>query len=275
METDKNYFMVGVFVLATMLAFIGFSLWLAGPRDDSKYTFYHIRFAESVSGLSVGSPVKFRGVDVGKVRGIMIDAHDTRLIRVDVAVLKTTPIKTDTVAGLNLQGITGTVYIELSGSNPDAPDLPGAPVRSDDTDTAEIPAKPSSINAIINRTPEILAKVSVIADQVTKLFSDKNIAAFGDTLEKFQEVSGDLHNVIEGSQGDIRKMAENLNRTSQQLSALLAHTNDTAGGQYQQFYQLLNELKATSRDVGQLTNSLKEDPSRIFVPSQQKGIPAP
>jgi len=295
MESDKNYVAVGGFVLLVTVALIGFAVWLAGSHDKSKYTLYRIRFAESVNGLDIGSAVKFRGVGVGKVDAIAIDQADTRLIRVDVSVLKTTPIKTDTVASLKLQGITGVVYVELSGGSPQAPRLMSK--RDSDRETIpEIAAQASSIDTIVNLMPEILQKVSNVADQVGKLFSDENVTAFHDTVADWRKISQslaaqtgqlaqllqnsnavatDVHGMIENSKGDIKELVVNLTHTSQQLNDLIAHTNDAAGGQYQQLYQLLGELKNTSRTVSDLARSLQENPSRLIAPSQEKGIPAP
>ena len=185
METDKHYLKVGSFVLMTILAVAVFSVWLVGAYDSSKYTLYRIRFNESVSGLDVGGPVKFRGVQIGKVETMSIDPTDTRLIRVDISILKTTPVKSDTRASLKLQGITGGIYVELSGSSPEAPDL----VSNDKGNPAEIPAEPSTLNTIMDELPEILKKLSHIADQADKLFSDKNIAAASSMIGNMQKAS--------------------------------------------------------------------------------------
>ena len=122
METDKKYFQVGVFVIGIFLAGIGFTLQLTSATSGD-YNRYFIRFSESVSGLNRESTVKFHGVDVGNVEKISIDPNDPKLIHIDICVLQSTPIKTDTTATLKLYGITGEVYIELSGGSIDAPRL--------------------------------------------------------------------------------------------------------------------------------------------------------
>jgi len=187
METDKNYFLVGLFVILMTLGGLGFTLWLtsAGKGD---YAHYRIRFAESVSGLNTKSVVKFRGVDVGNVEEMTIDPDDAKLIRVDIRVRKNTPIKTDTTATLNLYGITGDLYIELSGGSEGAPDLNK---EASNSERPEIKAAPSSIHTIMNDVPRLLEKANHIADQIDKIFSDQNVQAVNGVVRHLSGYFGD------------------------------------------------------------------------------------
>jgi phospholipid/cholesterol/gamma-HCH transport system substrate-binding protein len=119
METDRHYFIEGLFIIGFSVAAALFFVWLSntGHRDD---VLYRIHFAESVSGLALGDPVKYRGVDVGNVKAMALDPDDPRRVQVDVSLRKEAPVKTDTAATLKLRGITGTVFIELEGGSPDA-----------------------------------------------------------------------------------------------------------------------------------------------------------
>lgn len=185
METDKNYFMVGLFVVTIILAGVGFTLWLtAASKGD--YNRYRIRFAESVSGLHKEGAVKFRGVDIGSVEKISIDEKDSKLIQVDIRVLKSTPVKTDTTATLKLYGITGEVYVELSGGSHHASEL-----KAKKDELPEIQAKPSSIDAILNGVPLLLEKANHVADQLGKIFSNENVRAVNGVARKLAERYGD------------------------------------------------------------------------------------
>jgi phospholipid/cholesterol/gamma-HCH transport system substrate-binding protein len=117
METDKHYFIVGLFIIGFTLAAALFAIWLTvkGSRDD---VIYRIHFSDSVSGLALGDPVKYQGVNVGTVKAMALDSADPRRVQVDVALRKETPVKTDTRAILELKGITGVVFIELAGGSP-------------------------------------------------------------------------------------------------------------------------------------------------------------
>jgi phospholipid/cholesterol/gamma-HCH transport system substrate-binding protein len=168
MEADKHYFIEGLFVIGFSVAVALFAIWLggAGHRDD---VLYRIHFAESVSGLAVGDPVKFHGVDVGTVRAIALDPADLRLVQVDVGLRKEVPVKTDTKATLKLKGITGVVFIELDGGSPNAPTLLAS---TREGQIPEIASEKGTLTAILELLPKLLEKFSSIENQVKKVVTD-------------------------------------------------------------------------------------------------------
>lgn len=246
MDNERHYFLVGLFVLGGALALFMFTMWLTS-RDDSKYQPFFIRFAESVSGLSTGSDVKFRGVKVGQVTGIAIDPNDSRLIRVDITLLKTTPVKRDTKANLKLQGITGVVFVELSGGSPEQPNL----VHDEDhKEIPEIPAEQSSLNALIDRVPILLDKISAAVDRINRLVSDENLQSTANMLKNGEAASQDLKLMMSGSRDSVRDSAKD-------VSSAMRHLD-----------------RAASR-IDDLSERVEEDPGSLIFGSEEKGIPAP
>lgn len=168
METDKNYFIVGLFVIGFSIAMALFAVWLvnSGHRDD---VLYRVHFSESVSGLSVGDAVKFHGVDVGTVKSIALDPNDSRLVQVDIRLRKDVPVKTDTKATLDLKGITGVVFIELDGGSPDAPSLVAS---TPEGQIPEIASEKSTLNTTLDLLPKLLERFASIESQVKKVLGD-------------------------------------------------------------------------------------------------------
>ena len=165
METDKHYFIEGMFIIGFAVAAAFFAVWLGSPgRHDD--VLYRIRFPDSVSGLAVGDPVKFRGIDVGTVKSMVIDPDNSRLVVVDVRLRKETPIRTDTRASLAMKGITGVVFIELNGGDPAAKTL--LAVTPQDK-VPEIPSEKTGLKAMLDDLPKLVAKFSSIEDQVKKV----------------------------------------------------------------------------------------------------------
>jgi phospholipid/cholesterol/gamma-HCH transport system substrate-binding protein len=168
METDRHYFVEGLFIIGLAVAAAVFLVWLqnTGQRDD---VLYRIHFDESVSGLALGDPVRFHGVDVGTVKVIGLDATDPRKVQVDVRLRKNAPIKTDTKATLKLKGITGVVFIELSGGAPNAKPLVSV---TPEGQIPEIASEKSPLTTVLDELPRILAKFSAIEDQTKKVETD-------------------------------------------------------------------------------------------------------
>ena len=168
MESDKHFFIEGLFIVGGSIAAALFAIWLVGTghRDD---VLYRIHFAESVSGLTIGDPVKFRGVDVGTVKAIVLDPTDPRLVQVDIRLRKEAPVKTDTKATLKLKGITGVIFIELNGGNPSAPTLLAS---TREGQIPEIPSEKGTLTAILEMLPKLLEKFSSIENQVKNVVTD-------------------------------------------------------------------------------------------------------
>ncbi len=114
MNSKVNYTLVGIFVLFSMAMIAFFIFWLSQPIDKQEMKYYKINFTESVSGLNIDSPVKYRGVTIGQVKEMRINPENIETIEVLVLVEKDAPVKVDTVAKLKAQGITGLSFVDLS-----------------------------------------------------------------------------------------------------------------------------------------------------------------
>ncbi len=246
METEAHYFRVGVYIIALSVALAFFAMWLMsnGINDSREFRMY---FAESVSGLNEGSPVKYRGVNVGLVKNIAIDKRDQSLIKVNVELDGSTPVKTDTVASLKLQGITGAIFVELSGSTSGATDLAES---QPNTKIPVIATEQSSITAIMTQLPQIVDKISHFADQIAKLTTDENIAKLGDTLNNLNQASAEMRDVLKGTKGNIIESTEQISGT-------------------------MTNLRRASRDINEVTDRVSDKPSSLIFPPAEEGVPAP
>jgi phospholipid/cholesterol/gamma-HCH transport system substrate-binding protein len=177
METDKHYFFEGLFIIVFSVAAAILAVWLGSPgRHDD--VLYRIHFPDSVSGLTVGDPVTFRGVDAGTVKSIIIDPDNSLMVRVDVRLRKETPVKTDTRASLALQGITGVVNIELNGGDPATQTLLAV---TPEGKVPEIPSEKTGLKAMLDELPKLVEKFSTIEDQVKKVVT--SVSALTDKVK--------------------------------------------------------------------------------------------
>jgi phospholipid/cholesterol/gamma-HCH transport system substrate-binding protein len=120
METRAPYALIGLFVLAIVGAVFGFVYWLHNTGGLGERAVYRVRFENTVSGLLTGAAVLFNGIRVGEVTDLQLDPDDPRQVTATIAIVAGTPVRADTQAGLEFQGLTGVPVISLRGGAPEA-----------------------------------------------------------------------------------------------------------------------------------------------------------
>ncbi len=211
MDTKVNYAIVGVFVLALCAIFIAGVLWLAvGSGKVKGYGLYMSVINESVAGLNVDAPVKYMGVDVGKVQQIELDPANPQEVRLLYAIEKGTPIREDTVAVLKTQGLTGIAYVELSGSTPGSPLL--AAVAPDQY--PRIRSKPSLNTRLENVLTSVFAKLDRTSANVDAIFDDEN----REEVKKILASSALVLSTIAAHRQDISSFITNAAKTADDTS---------------------------------------------------------
>ncbi len=188
METRTSYLLVGVFLLAAVAGLIGFIIWSVKSDTATQYATYRTYFTGSVSGLNEASDVRFRGIPIGQVTDIRIDPDNVERIRVTMKIVSSTPIKEDSVASVEMQGITGVSYIQISGGSQVSPTL----AAKEGQKFPVITAKLSQLEALFADAPELISRVIKLTDEVGKLFSEGNRQALSETLENLRTLSSTL-----------------------------------------------------------------------------------
>ena len=111
MENKAHALAAGLFTLLLVAGLIAVALWFGG--DDVAYVPFRVTTSTSVAGLKVEAPVRYRGVEVGKVQSIHIDPGIKGHIHIRLGVTEGTPVTKSTYARLGYQGVTGLAYVAL------------------------------------------------------------------------------------------------------------------------------------------------------------------
>jgi phospholipid/cholesterol/gamma-HCH transport system substrate-binding protein len=125
METRARYALIGLFMLAVILASFAFVYWLENKGGFGEREAYQIRFQGSVSGLLIGSAVLFNGIRVGEVTKLSLSDDAPDQVIATIGVDPNTPIRSDTQVGLETQGLTGGAAVTLRGGSAGSPLAPG------------------------------------------------------------------------------------------------------------------------------------------------------
>lgn len=252
METRANYIMVGSFVLLLTLGLLGFVVWFVKFQVDTDLRRFDIFFRGSVTGLAVGSPVRYSGVRVGEVIFIGLDQDDPNRVRALIEVDEQTPIKTDTYATLNLVGLTGGLYVLLSGGSPEASLLEPAEGQKQ----AIIPSRSSNLETVINSAPELLDGAILLLNRGNDVFNDKNRADIAAMLSNLRDVS----EVLSQNRGSFETLIGDASLTMNNLSSATGSLKETANSIRTNLDQLTNSadrtLKAFEATAGTVDGSV-------------------
>jgi phospholipid/cholesterol/gamma-HCH transport system substrate-binding protein len=221
METRASHLLIGTFVLVFVGAALGFVVWLAKVDFDRKFDYYAIYFDGAVSGLSVGGDVRFNGIPVGTVSAIDIDPTNPARVRVIVEVAADTPIRVDTIASLELQGITGVAFVELKGGSPGAPMLAAASVD----EIPEIRSTSSAMQELFEGAPELINRIITLVGELTLLVGEENRTHVTNILANADVVAGTLARRAP----EIEEIIVNLNQTNRELAQTMARLNGLIG----------------------------------------------
>ena len=186
MENRLSYTLVGLFTFVLLIAGVLAILWLGHYSEKGTFKFYKVSTKESVSGLNEKAPVKFKGVTVGEVKGITINPQNTEEVLVIIKVQENTPVKEDTYALIEAQGITGLSYIQLQGGSNDNLNL-----KTTDKEEAYgiILSRPSTFSRLDKTITSVSAKAEVIFDRAESILNEKNLKNFETILENSAKIS--------------------------------------------------------------------------------------
>jgi phospholipid/cholesterol/gamma-HCH transport system substrate-binding protein len=309
-EREANYAAVGAFVLLVTLAGALFVYWYSDTREHRDYNRYEIYFTGSVSGLEKGAAVRYLGVPVGRVNSLRIDPRDSSRAQVIVDIDASTPVSEHTVAELQLQGVTGLLYIDLSEDRSGkrmAP--PVAQLRY-----PVIRSAPSRFDVFLAGLPELVAAVGNLINRADRLLSDENIAAVTSAVGNLDRASTSLprtvkdlnsliaelrgasaelaasagiaHGILETVDPEVRAaalrmraVADNLADASSQLDKAIAENRqDIRAFTHQglpEIERFLREGRAAAHDIRELSNSLRENPAQLLYQPPQRGVEIP
>ncbi|BCB25799.1 ABC transporter substrate-binding protein [Sulfurimicrobium lacus] len=280
METKVNYTIVGLFVVLLFTALVAGILWLSGSAEYRKtYDIYLAYMNESVSGLNLNAPVKYRGVEVGRVKKISLDRGER--VRLELQIERGTPIKENTIAVLRVQGLTGIAQVELAGNNRDAPPLQAKPgeeypvIRTGPSlltrmDTAvtdllsSLNRVSNSINGVLdseNRRnfKKLVADLAMLSDTLAarKGSIDTTLQGMARTADNTAKASAELPRLMERmakSAEALEKMADNASRASASVRKTMGGVD---GGVIQLTDRVVPELDQTLREMRELSASFK------------------
>ena len=307
MERDARYAAVALFALAAVAAAVAFVWWYSGQGDRRVYERYEIHFDGSVSGLAQGSPVRYLGVDVGRVENLSVSRRDPGRVRVVAEIDSEAPLSGATRARLGLLGLTGLLYIDLQLD----PDANAATPLAQGEKYAVIPARKGDIEAFLEKLPDLVGHAGAVMARIESLLGDDNLASVSDSLRNLREASAELPAIsrdtaalttelrrtavevttlaqrmqsiasnsqpaLEASLAGTRSAAERLARIAESLERIVAGNEAVlagfAGSGVADLQQLVVDVREASVEVRALARALRDQPASLLRESRESGV---
>jgi len=259
MASIKTKFSVGIFVLLGLFVVFIAIIWLGMSHFFEQGRLYSAYFDDSVQGLAIDSPVKYRGVTVGRVADILV-APDAKLIEIVLKIESDMKPDKNIVAQLKSVGITGIMFIELDMKRKGEPD--NSPSLNFPPRHTVIDTKPSEIRYFIDKVSDVvkqlqnmdlegisvkfkttLDKVSIAVDEarIGKLSS-----GFRTSLDRWDSAMDSVENAantFKSLSSNTDKVISNLNSTIAKVDKIVADNQDDIAQTIQDFNRTVNNAE--------------------------------
>lgn len=299
-ETKVNYTIVGLFVILLFAALVAGILWLSGGAQYRKtYDTYLVYMDESVAGLNLNAPVKYRGVEVGRVKRISLDQGER--VRLELDIERGTPIKENTAAILKVQGLTGIAQIELTGGTRDARPLVARPGE----EPPVIKTMPSLLTRLDTAVSDSIAGFNRVAQRIDAVLDEDNQRAFKQLMADMAKLSAtlaarrdvidaglrdaasaagntakasaDLPRLIERisrSAAALEKMAGDASRASVAIRKTMTGVDQAAEGMVPELEQTLAEMRELSASLKRVSEDVGRNPNMLLL-GREPAMPGP
>jgi phospholipid/cholesterol/gamma-HCH transport system substrate-binding protein len=301
MERKAHYALIGLVSILSFASLVVFIIWLAGAQVARRFDVYDVSFKGPVRGLSTGGEVFFNGIRIGEVTHLSLDRADPNKVMARIRVSSDAPVRTDSRAGLEPQGVTGVNYIQISAG------LARSPLLKDVTARNTIPvilASPNALESLLQGGGDVLTRTVEVLDRTNRLMSDENISEIGATVRDIHAMSQEMRGQVrlaadaDAAALGVRKAADALAQLSSRSTVLvdgdghralssladaaeelkgaavdahrLIRVMDAPAGELAtttlpQFNRTVTRLEVAADSLGRLTTQLQLDPAAVLA----------
>ena len=251
MESQSHAFMAGLFVILLGLGAFAGAVWFSNPRGPERLPIDLVS-THSVAGLKVDAAVRFRGVDVGRVKSIAFDARQAGRIRVRIVVDPAAPITHATYAKLSSQGLNGVALIQLDDDQKKSREPFSAAT------VPEIELQAGLLERAEEDVRDVLLKAGRVATRVEELLNEENTARIVALLDSFKRTSDRYGGLARELEPSLEALPGLLEQTKLTLTRAQA-TADNLARLAEDTDRRLDTVTAAVTRVGQAVDDLDRD----------------
>ena len=308
MNGNNKYLEVGIFVAVGIAVLIMVSLMFAGSNKTAANTPYSLIFERDISGLILGAPVRYLGVEVGHVVDMQLNSKNGTSVQVDLEVLESAPINAATYASLSFQGVTGVAFISLAEDN----EIPTSKlVATKGYKFPVIPTRDVGLSALLSSGPEITGRMLLVLDKLNLLLNEDNLDSLSNSLSNIETLTASLagqestlselptqlkniltqidksakqiQSTINKGEPDFLTAMQNLNRATKSLEKVTVRLDQWAvdhepdiksfmSGGIAQTPELISDTREAVRELEKLLAEFRKNPSQLIYKPQSKPV---
>jgi phospholipid/cholesterol/gamma-HCH transport system substrate-binding protein len=268
MENKAHALAAGSFTLLLIAALVAAVMWIR--REPIANDRYILHTRGSVSGLNAQAPVRYRGVEVGKVESIEFDPSDTRTILVGISVRNGTPLTQAAHAELAAQGITGLSYVQL------ADDGSSSKLRDPtDPDQARIELRPSFLERMSGSGEHLVVRVAELTSRLQEWLSEDNRKQLLQTLAALDEAARGVSKGAASLQiatQSVPALAQQAGTTLKNADLLMADVRALSGVLTERVHSL-ERVAASAERIGTAVEQLSAGAGMLAAAASRESLP--
>jgi phospholipid/cholesterol/gamma-HCH transport system substrate-binding protein len=261
METKANHILIGLFVLIATTASFVFVYWVKGESMGGEQTYYDIVFEGGVGGLSTASGVLFNGMRVGRVTDMRIEKADSRKVRVRIAINPKTPVRSNSYARIEQQGLTGISVVQISPGTPDRPIV----IAELGDEYPVIAAQSGAGASLYAAAPELLNNANALILRVNDLIAhnEQSVHNTVRNAEKFSRILAGKATDIDTLIADVSKAAARLEMIAGKADKFIDANSEKLGKTITNIEGFTSMLDAHKDDVGAIIVEVRKLSARF------------
>jgi phospholipid/cholesterol/gamma-HCH transport system substrate-binding protein len=246
MESRAYALITGLFVLGVAACIAVWAQWLS--KAPVARNAYRVVATVPITGLKLEAEVRYRGMRVGRVTAIGLDAKDPRRILVDIEADAEIPVTRGTYARLGMEGITGLAYVHLLDDYKDMA-LAGKAASGH----VEVPLRPAFFDILADGAEGALADAREVMARLNELMTPENRKRFSASLASLEKITANLEVASARVAPALARVEAFLSEENRQLTtSSLRGINETA-----------NELPQLTRETRELVKDARDMTGRV------------
>ena len=270
MEAESRYTYVGLALVLLVAALVTGVIWLNRTGSRSDFNYYTIYFErQPLDGLQIGADVDMRGIKIGRVEDYQLQPENINRVRVTVRTDRRAPVRTNTVAIVTRNFVTGIAKVSLI--TPDPPGPPLTEIRPDEQFPVVAEGE-SNLDALAGKVNQIGDMAAETLESLNDVLKPKNRVALTETLDNLRKLTGGLNTRLaefDKTLGALNGAAAELGSASARVSKVVEAAGTELSPAIRQTEQTLKDISSAaatlekqvgtlSRDFGSAANATEE-----------------